>query len=527
MGIEKNASNIPVHSLARFRSLLLALCKVGSSVFRSADEKRRIPHLVKRWALSTGILLVLVQITSASPQVRPGSSSANEQSMPEKYFFKMHESIPCLSGKVTDPNGDHMPWTLVTALPLTSCQVRLEKDPYFDIPWDPTWAPGVPPQLIARHPYSNTAAVVTCTDPKALIKMTLQPAFRVQGKVIDPNGNPAHHYAWAVVLWNHESHGPLPIAAAEIEEGGLFNLAGIPKGLDCVLGIYTKKLGIENIPLDSHTSNAIDVGTLQLAPLEGSRLYHRKETDWQTAYHQMYRLADDEDLKLIKPPFTMARQHYHHHRVEFFQNHPVSTQYSTWSTELKVNFYYASGSPWQSVVWIAEKCMEIRGYEVDLPKEIAKARLSFGDVIWREGISTERKLKALGKLINKELNRNVTFEKQSLQRDVVIVSGRFQYRPTFPSQDANKPLLAKEAESLSTFLEKLAHSFGVPVVNRVESPDAMVPKLLSGRLRRLSARGNPESLVFELGILTRQTNLHFEIVRQPVDTWIALEQQAQ
>ena len=105
----------------------------------------------------------------------------------------------------------------------------------------------------------------------------------------------------------------------------------------------------------------------------------------------------------------------------------------------------------------------------------------------------------------------------------MIVSGRFQYRPTFPRHDANETLLAKDEKSLSTFLEKVAQSLGVPFVNRVESPDAMVPKHLSGRFQRLRARGNPESLVFELGMLTRQTNLQFEIVRRPVDHWIAVE----
>ncbi len=160
-----------------------------------------------------------------------------------------------------------------------------------------------------------------------------------------------------------------------------------------------------------------------------------------------------------------------------------------------------------------------------------------GDWILRHETPLQEKIMALEKLIADEFGHKVRIERRAVERDTIIARGNFEFSPVYSNTEIciysgpgeiNRPtgeMLLGNADSLEEFLQRLGFMIGMPIINQtnfITDFDIRFRAHLgrpSLRHTKTLTKLKKQRLVFLLDSLSKQTNLNFEISRQPLDIW--------
>ncbi|MBN1256102.1 MAG: hypothetical protein JXA52_00195, partial [Planctomycetes bacterium] len=183
--------------------------------------------------------------------------------------------------------------------------------------------------------------------------------------------------------------------------------------------------------------------------------------------------------------------------------------------------------------------LRLKSFEYEGPEELLSIELP-GDWIVRNEVSQETKLRELEKLVAREIGIDILFEKQTIERDVIVASGIYKFhQPTevYTAEQYNNRihLYVDETEphegggggivdSVNDFLLMLGNLVNMPIEDRTELVKEiriMYDHHSSSYLRSLEDDGEKaQKLNLLLGNLTKQTELQFRIERKPVEIWL-------
>jgi hypothetical protein len=165
-----------------------------------------------------------------------------------------------------------------------------------------------------------------------------------------------------------------------------------------------------------------------------------------------------------------------------------------------------------------------------------------GDWIIRNEAPLEVKLRALEGLVAHELGRQIRVEKRWVERDALVVTGRFQFQPLAAAREnalvhlytkdtdlEERGIGSQMADSLSQFLQRLGDLANLPVIDRTE-PRALtrIPYRCHSSSFAIRRSQDEQERTRQLRVLldhlTTQTELQFDICKRPFETWRVTEQ---
>jgi len=262
--------------------------------------------------------------------------------------------------------------------------------------------------------------------------------------------------------------------------------------------------------------------------------------DWRKAFYEVYRLEEGQVLKRIAPPFIPERAEYYRHQERSQASAvPEPPDYFTfhWDGKLKPwGLGFTNGkTPLESVL---RHNLNMGRDTFEGPEELLEIQVP-GDWIVREDSSTEEHLKALQNILKDQIGREIYFVRSKVDREVLIASGRFKFRPS-PAMFSTGSVHMYSDEldsdtgggggsgSLSKFLQRIAGQINMTVIDktrRSEDTELQWNTHRSSYLRRLKPGTHEYQAKLEMLLknLSEQTGLKFERERRMVDKWFVVE----
>jgi hypothetical protein len=167
------------------------------------------------------------------------------------------------------------------------------------------------------------------------------------------------------------------------------------------------------------------------------------------------------------------------------------------------------------------------GRHIDLPD---------GDWVVRGKSTATGKLKAIEAILTPELCGTIHFEKRTVNRDAIVVTGRYALTP-LPGKDPNRLHIFVhnnsrmgngKANSLGEFLLQLGDAMCIPFDDRTE-PGQTGEILFSYEMTmvdfvsRDKVMNKETDLPILLGNLAKQTGLQFKVEKRPAEVWFVVE----
>jgi hypothetical protein len=266
---------------------------------------------------------------------------------------------------------------------------------------------------------------------------------------------------------------------------------------------------------------------------------------WRSRFDAVYSLAEGELLRWVRTPFIPERRYYAQelHYYGGTDNPPPPLYLSfRWDGTLR-NWAVAMHECGVGSV-LTE--LGLRRYEIDGPKELFQLRLG-GDWIVRTGTPVEPGLRELEKILARELGRQIRFVRQQVQREVIVVRGRYERRYLeghegtdriylFAGDAPGGPMSAGGRGRIAEILDVLGDRFNLPIVREAqglaEGPFFYQAFLPARSVRKPGSKesvpvpGDEKKLASALVNLTRQTSLEFSCETRPFDTWFITESAA-
>ncbi len=522
---------------------------LAGRIRRILQDKCGNPRTGAIWALAVSIVAICLAVGIAFAQTRPSLPTGTVKTkVGRSAVIEQPASAMIIKGHVLD--SDNKPaFARVIALPNTSygAEIRTNnKEGYFELSWSPTWLDeGQPIYLIAKSGHytptggtrKDEAAIVEVTDLTQPVTIRLEPArLSIEGKVVDPNSQRIPKYR-ATLSLTTEFKCQAPIFETEVWKPRVRIFSPIPYGTKYRLCIQAEGYQTKQLTVDAtdRSKKVIDIDTITLQPQDPAKPADAEQSpnpDLAKEFHNIYRLEEQEVIKLIKPPFLLGRQEYLLTTPlysSFALQHPGHHYGFHWDNELKMHSFSTSCSLW----WILYYVLGIPEYDYNLPKEL-KVNLC-GDWIVRTGLPLADQLKALEEIIQAELNRSIRFEKRTVEREVIVAKGRYEFKPhpsgKWPNHihlnwdgTLNNP--ERTVDSLAKLFRNLERDIKMKIVDETESMENMPirykesqnlgqiphePELRSERLNAL------------LDNLAKTTSLHFKVERQPAEIWFVTE----
>jgi hypothetical protein len=333
---------------------------------------------------------------------------------------------------------------------------------------------------------------------------------------------------------------------------GKFTISTLPYNQTYKLHIQAEGYQPTELTVDTtdKSKKIIDIGTITLQPQDPTKSVvteQKLNPNLANEFHRIYHMEEKVVIKFIKAPFVLGRQEYLHTMNYDSINEliPLALQQGScwqagfnWDDKLIIYSGYSTNSP--RLWWILRLVMDIPEYGFNIPKEL-NVHLSHGDWITRADSSVAEKLKALEEILYAETNRAIRFEKRTAERDTIIVTGRYSFRPLSKEftdrlcivADDKSRLHKNEADSLSELFRFISEGINIAIDDRTEPAEiekircAYDPDLLYP-FRESWTRNWEQKLEKELPILldnlAKQTGLQFTIERRPTDIWFVTEQ---
>ena len=247
--------------------------------------------------------------------------------------------------------------------------------------------------------------------------------------------------------------------------------------------------------------------------------------EWQAGFDARYRLADGENAKLIRPPFTAERGAFHRANA-----HP-----SLYETPGQYGFRWKNGKAerwsWSTAPGTVTSALEAAGVEaVDLDGTRDLFDLPVpGDWIVREGADREDILADVQRALAEATDGRIKIEPGKIEKDVVVARGRYAFKswPGAPRDPDNIHIFTDEidleegsgggTDSLAGFLRHVASVIGQKLIDETDPH----PGEVEWRNNRSAhdATKTPAQRDRLLQNITDQTSLKFTVERREVDVW--------
>jgi beta-lactamase regulating signal transducer with metallopeptidase domain len=517
------------------------------------------PRTGAAWALTASAIAICLAVGIAFAQTKPAKSTGTVKTKIGKSAVIEQPAFPVtmIKGRILNPNNEPAYGASIVALPVTSWGYyteprRRNKEGYFELPWSPTWIEeGQPIYLMAivQDPKSQ-AALVEVADPTLPVTVRLEPAFAITGKVVDPAGQEIEE-CLATISLSTKFKCQAPIYSY----GGKWwdrMLSPLPYGAKYKLTVRAKGYRTEQIIVDGtdKSQKLIDLGTITLQPQDRTKpeaAEQYADPDLEKEFHEVYSLDKDEIIKLIKTPFVLGRQ-------EYFQK--PSSIYPRMFDSLD-----SQGAIQACLLWDGEQLMQtsltgytnthkkprleftllltlrMPNYDFNLPEEL-NIEMPYGDWIVRADSPRNEQLRCLEEIISAETNRAIRFEKRIAEQEVIVVRGRYKFKPhpsgKYPdyipvtSQDEiTKSAEIQTADSLAEFLRSLERLHEIIIVDKTEPVENVTIRYKSGG-SKLGWIKYPEERRWKLNILldnlAKTTSLQFTVESRPEQIWFVTEE---
>lgn len=145
-------------------------------------------------------------------------------------------------------------------------------------------------------------------------------------------------------------------------------------------------------------------------------------------FAQLYRLDDGQVLKHIAPPLIPERKEYYRNeeasQAEAIPEAPDRFVFH-WDRKLKKGGLTFGKTDFDSVL---RHVLGLASFEYSGPDELLKLDLP-GDWIVRNDSPQKAKLRTLEAISKTDLGRSIRFEKHTVEREVIVAKGHFNFRP--------------------------------------------------------------------------------------------------
>jgi len=532
---------------------------LAGRIRRIVEEKCSSPHSGVCWSLVAAAIVGCIAAGIAFAQTRPPRPSGTVKTKLGKSAVIEKSAFPVtmIKGRILDPNNEPAYGASIVALPVTSWGYytepqRRNKEGYFELPWSPTWIePGKPIYLMAvvQDPISQ-AALIEVTDPTLPVTVRLEPAFAITGKVVGPGGQEIEE-CLATISLSTDFKCRAPIYSFRGGRWWERMLSPLPYGTKYKLTVRAKGYRNQQIIIDGTDKSIklIDLGNITLQPQDRTKpevAEQYADPDLAKEFHKVYSLDKDEIIKLIKPPFVLGRQEYFQDPTSIYPRafDSLDSQGAIqtcllWDgealKETSLTGYTNTHRP-PALEFILLLTLRMPHYDFNLPKEL-DIEMPYGDWIVRADSPRNEQLRSLEEIIYAETNRAISFEKRMAEREVIVVRGRYKFKP-HPSGNhpdyipvTSEDEITKSAEistvdSLAEFLRSIERMHEIIVVDETEPAENATIRYKSGG-SKLGWIKYPEERRWKLNILldnlTKTTSLQFKVERRPAQIWFVTE----
>jgi beta-lactamase regulating signal transducer with metallopeptidase domain len=499
------------------------------------------PRTGATWALTASTIAICLAIGIAFAQTKTARSTGTVKTKFGKSAVIEQPAFPVtmIKGRILDPNNEPAYGARIIALPVTSYSdyIKLNnKEGSFELPWSPTWIKKDQPiYLMTRGSWQrNEAAFVELHDPASLVTIQLEPSFSLEGKVVDPNGGRLAKYkATLSMSGKFKCQAPILETTVGAPRVDIFSL--VPYGPKYKLTIQAEDYQMKELIVDAtdRSKEVIDLGTVLLQPQYPTKpIIAEQDTnpDLAKEFHDIYRLDEKEILKFIKAPFVLGRQEYILVTTPSIASYALQTgghQYGFhWDGELKAYSAYGTTSPVLSkILWLVVGLQE---YKFEIPKGL-DVHLPHGDWIVRADSTRNEQLRCLEEIISIETNRAIRFEERTSEREVIIASGRYEFKPHpngnypnyIPLWDGRLQTAEYTADSLEHLFDSIERELKMKIVDETEPMEIST-------IRYKWIKLDPEPIGDKLSVLlynlAKTTSLQFKVERRPAQVWFVTEE---
>jgi len=267
------------------------------------------------------------------------------------------------------------------------------------------------------------------------------------------------------------------------------------------------------------------------------------EPGWRARFDKVYSLDDEEVLRWVRYPFIPERQIYATQEMPYHASkNPPPPGYIAFQWDGKLN-------PWtiamhECALGSVLNAIGLKRYEIDGPEKLLGLKLG-GDWIARRDVPTDDTLNALERILENGLNRKIRFEKQEVNRDVIIVRGQYKHVPLegvkrpekiyiYPDSwrqfNGPEPYAGGGTGSLIRLIKMIGSHFDRPIIFETESlSDITVSHFTSQSyslaIANYKTREEKEKILESvLQNLSKQTSLEFEYGQRDQVIWFITEQ---
>ncbi|MEN6625638.1 MAG: M56 family metallopeptidase [Candidatus Sumerlaeia bacterium] len=263
-----------------------------------------------------------------------------------------------------------------------------------------------------------------------------------------------------------------------------------------------------------------------------------QDMKWKERFDSIYRLEDGRSLKRIGRPFIPERLEYYKFimpgQAEAIPSGPDMWNFK-WDGSLRDRgASFGSGFNLRSAIRYATGLNEC---EFTGPNDILDIP-DASDWIVREGAPIGQRLKEFESIVAKDLGRNIHFEKKTVDRDVIVVRGKYKLQLE-PGADKNDGVfvyvdrLTKNdgagggGGGFDSFLKDLESHLNIRVIDESDTVNTVaVNYTLCRDSDQQSINSDPAKIDRLLKNLSRQTSLEFKKERRPVEVWFISEEKS-
>jgi WD40 repeat protein/beta-lactamase regulating signal transducer with metallopeptidase domain len=247
---------------------------------------------------------------------------------------------------------------------------------------------------------------------------------------------------------------------------------------------------------------------------------------WLKRFDELYALKPGQVLKRVGPPFPIEREDFSFFNSAALLSDSSHTYIFHFDGNLRLSGTNFRGHLRDDVLVFA---LGFRRADFEGPRELLGMKVP-GDWIIRSGASKTDLLKAVEAIMRDELKTPVTFTEREVERDALIVKGRYRFHPLGDVPGATAIHLGTDSLPSSDggggsgtqkkMFEWLGNHTGVMVVDESESAGDAKQLVWRDHLREQPAETQGGvTLDRVLENLTKQTQLTFQRGRRAVKVW--------
>jgi RNA polymerase sigma factor (sigma-70 family) len=254
---------------------------------------------------------------------------------------------------------------------------------------------------------------------------------------------------------------------------------------------------------------------------------------WMEAFERRYLLTDGQVLKRVAPPFPPERSEFIFESQDWFRG----GQYvHCFMYDGKLIDERETGNNGRMALReLLRLLIRLKSYEFQGPDDLLRETIA-GDWIYRGGTAQSDLLAALGTILREELGLRVKIERREIEREVIVVRGRYQARPLLAGDEGKVlHIFVEPAPPQSSFggdssgnlrklLDRLGDQFGRRFNDESQTPGELKIEwrdhlaLLSPEQRQdLNAGGALLDRLLEN--LSKQTSLQFRRELHKESVW--------